>query len=466
MKEYVATIGLEIHAQLKTKTKLFSASINDPEVEKPNSIVSPIDAGHPGTLPALNYQAVKNVITLGLAIGAKVANYTEWDRKNYFYPDIPKAYQISQYKYPLVTGGEIAGVSLTRIHLEEDTGRSIHDQGDFSLVDLNRAGMPLMELVTDPVIHSSAQASKFAKELQLLLRYLDIGEANLEKGEMRIEANISVSNTDQLGTKVEVKNLNSFKSVERAIDYEIDRHIKALNNGESIIQETRGWDEVRQVTFSQRAKEDAHDYRYFPDPDLPKLYIKEVFDLEAIKANLPELPSERRLLLADLDQQKIDLLIDRPELYNLYQNVLTNSSNLDPIKVANVITAELLGLELEYGSSVTSIDAGVLAEIIQLSHDSVISSSGLKTLLDHYVKNSEKSEPTVVAERLSLVQKSGSDYFAEIIKHLEVVATDAVTQYRGGDDKVLAYLIGQAMKYSNGQVNPQEFTLYLKKHLR
>ena len=282
MSDYKATIGLEIHAELKTKTKMFCNSKNDPDEKRPNVNICPVCMAYPGTLPTVNFEAVKHVVRVGCAINGEIADYSEFDRKNYFYPDIPKGYQISQYKFPLVKGGMLNGVKITRVHLEEDTARSSHDQGNYSLVDFNRAGVPLMELVTEPVIHTAEEASAFAKELQLLLQALGAGEANMEKGEMRVEANISIapktdnesriSNNEKeiLGTKVEVKNLNSFKAVEKAIIYELKRHEEMLEKGEKIIQETRGWDENKEVTFSQRAKEDSHDYRYFPRPGYPK----------------------------------------------------------------------------------------------------------------------------------------------------------------------------------------------------
>ena len=279
--KYIPTIGLEIHAELKTQTKMFCNSKNDPDEERPNVNVCPICMGHPGTLPVINKEAVRHVLKVGVAVSGKLADFTEFDRKNYFYPDIPKGYQISQYKYPLVTGGKLNGVDITRIHLEEDTATSLHEEGDYSLVDFNRAGVPLMELVTEPVIHSAKEAGDFARELQLLLRYLGVSEANMEKGEMRVEANISVIQDSrfknkELGTKVEVKNLNSFKAVERAIEYEVKRHSEILENGGKLFQETRGWDELKQQTYSQRVKEESHDYRYFPDPDLPKLMLNEI----------------------------------------------------------------------------------------------------------------------------------------------------------------------------------------------
>jgi aspartyl-tRNA(Asn)/glutamyl-tRNA(Gln) amidotransferase subunit B len=271
--KYKATIGLEIHAELNTNTKMFSPAKNDADETDPNVNVHPIDLAHPGTLPVPNKKAIEYMIRIGLAVGGNISDFTEFDRKNYFYPDIPKGYQISQFAYPIVSNGTLAGVELTRIHLEEDTGTSKHDQGDFSLVDFNRAGLPLMELVTEPVIHSAEQAVLFAKQLQLLLRYLGAGNANMEKGEMRVEANISVSDTDELGTKVEIKNLNSFKVVEKSIAYEIKRMIALHEEGKGneIIQETRGWDEASDRTFSQRIKESSDDYRYFPEPDIPKM---------------------------------------------------------------------------------------------------------------------------------------------------------------------------------------------------
>ncbi len=246
---YTPTIGLEIHAELKTRTKMFCDSKNDPDETRPNVNVCPICMAHPGTLPVINKEAVRHVLRVGVALGGEVADFTEFDRKNYFYPDIPKGYQISQYQFPLVTGGELNRIAITRVHLEEDTARSLHEEGDHTLIDFNRAGVPLMELVTEPVIHSAKDAVSFAKELQILLKTLGASEANLEKGEMRVEANVSIGKEGTLGTKVEVKNLNSFRAVERAIEYETKRQQEVLEKGEKVIQETRGWDENKGITF-------------------------------------------------------------------------------------------------------------------------------------------------------------------------------------------------------------------------
>ena len=275
--KYKITIGLEIHVELKTRSKMFCGCINsvddvkEGENKPANVYTCPICMGHPGTLPVINKEAVKKVLLVGTALGSEIADFTEFDRKNYFYPDIPKGYQISQYKHPLVRHGKLNGVEITRIHLEEDTARSTHDTPGASLVDYNRAGVPLMELVTEPVIHSSSEAVGFAKELQLLLQYLGVSDANMEKGEMRVEVNFSVSPSSALGTKVEIKNINSFRAVGKAIDYEFERQTALLEKGEVVVQETCGWDENKEVTFSQRLKESAHDYRYFEDPDLPKI---------------------------------------------------------------------------------------------------------------------------------------------------------------------------------------------------
>src|SRR3990167_4008333 len=364
MSEYKATIGLEIHAELKTTTKMFCCCKNDPDEERPNWNICPVCTAQPGTLPVINKKAVEHVLRVGKAVGATLADFTEWDRKNYFYPDIPKGYQISHYKYPLVLGGELSGVALTRIHLEEDTGGSKHDRGEYSLIDFNRAGVPLMELVTEPVIHDAETAVAFAKELQLLLRYLGASDANMEKGEMRVEANISISHqlvrpksdaggssviSHQLGTKVEVKNLNSFKSVGDAIQFEIKRHAEVLARGEKVIQETRGWDENAGKTFSQRKKESANDYRYFPEPDLPKMRISEIPEFQNLNETMPELPWERRLRLSKefgFQDAITEMFVTDDAIGGFFSDVaLKLSGDKDLIKLAsNYITSDLAAL--------------------------------------------------------------------------------------------------------------------------
>ena len=289
MENLKPTIGLEIHIELKTKSKMFCPCQNDPHQTLPNINVCPICLGHPGTLPTINKKAVESVILVGLALGGKISPFTKFDRKNYFYPDLPKGYQISQYDEPLVTGGMLNNIRIRRIHLEEDTGTLIHDEkSGSSLVDFNRAGVPLMELVTEPDISSAKEAVQFGEDLQLILRYLGVSDVDMEKGQMRLEANVSLN----MGTKVEIKNINSFKALFSAIEYEIQRQSELLKKGHKIIQETRGWNDVEQKTFSQRIKEEAHDYRYFPEPDLPP-FETSIFNIELLRKTLPELPKQK-----------------------------------------------------------------------------------------------------------------------------------------------------------------------------
>lgn len=456
-KKYILTVGLEIHAELKTRTKMFCDSKNDPEASEPNTNICPVCMAHPGTLPVINKEAVKNVIKVGLAMGGRVADFTEFDRKNYFYPDIPKGYQISQYKYPIVSGGELAGVEVTRVHLEEDTATSKHDRGDYTLIDFNRAGVPLMELVTEPVIHSPEAAAAFAKELQLLLRYLDVSNANLEKGEMRVEANISVSaEAGKLGTKCEVKNLNSFKSVERAIAYEMQRHIEALEKGEKILQETRGWDEAKQITFSQRLKEDSHDYRYFPDPDLPKLKLSEAFDMEALKTALPELPAKKRERYASeygIKTEDIESYVSDPVLAGFFEAVIAGfAGDANKIKIAsNYITSDLLGL-MRNNPDAKMPEASMFAELVGMIAEGAISSRGAKDILAIMVVSG--GAPSKIAEENGLLQKSDEGELKTMIQKSIEANPKVVEEYKAGKEAALMFFVGQVMKETKGSANP------------
>ena len=398
---------------------------------------------------------------MGVALGSNLADFTEWDRKNYFYPDIPKGYQISQYKYPLVSGGKLNGINITRIHLEEDTAKSYHDRGDFSLIDFNRAGVPLMELVTEPELHTGKDTADFARELQLLLQYLGVGDANMEKGEMRIEANISVSATDKFGTKCEVKNLNSFKSVEKAVNYEIDRQIDILESGGQVVQETRGWDEDKQKTFTQRIKEDSHDYRYFPDPDLPKMKTSEIpeFALDNLKKELPELPWEKRARYEkDYGIKPIDVEIYvKPgvisELFEKTCADFNGDSNL--IKLAsNYIISDLLGLMKALGSeTIGKLDDKNFSELIKMVASNKISSRAAKDLLKIIFE--QGGRPAEIAEKEGLLQKSDE---GELIKIAEKIVADnakSVADYKAGKEAALMALVGQGMKATKGSANPQ-----------
>ena len=466
MNKYKTTIGLEIHAELKTKTKMFCNSKNDPDERKPNVNICPVCMAHPGTLPVMNKEAIKYVLKIGCAVNGRCADFTEFDRKNYFYPDIPKGYQISQFKYPLVLGGSIAGVKITRIHLEEDTARSLHEQGDYSLVDFNRAGIPLMELVTEPVIHDAETASRFARELQLLLRYIGASDANMEKGEMRVEANVSVSKTDKLGTKVEVKNLNSFKSVERAINYEVKRHINAIEKGNSIIQETRGWNEEKNITFSQRIKEDAHDYRYFPDPDLSKLMISEIpeFEEKKLKTLLPELPWNRRKRFVEklgIQQETSYMLVANKLLGDFFDEVVGSNKNIARL-AANYISSDLMGINKE-GDLLGKITAKEMGLLLLMIKDGVISSRGAKDIL--VIMYKEGGSPKKIAKQNGLLQESDEVALEEVIKQIIKEHQSVVDDYKLGKTKALQFFIGQGMKATKGAANPSILGSLFIKHL-
>lgn len=466
---YKTTIGLEIHAELKTTTKMFCRCKNDPDETKPNHNICPVCTAQPGSLPVINQKAVEHVLRVGKALGSNLADFTEWDRKNYFYPDIPKGYQISQYKYPLVSGGSLAGVELTRIHLEEDTGSSRHDVGDYSLVDYNRAGVPLMELVTEPVIHDAETAMKFAKELQLLLRYLGASDANMEKGEMRVEANISISETDTFGTKVEVKNLNSFKSVGDAINFEIKRHAEVLARGEKVVQETRGWDENAGKTFSQRKKESANDYRYFPDPDLPKMVVTEVFGKDYEKLPLlPELPWQKR----DRLQKEYGFVEHITEIYvsdfllgKFFDDVVALSGgNKELIKLAsNYISSDVASLVKTNGNSLGKLTADNFIALMSMIQAGELSSRGAKDTLA--LIYSEGGEAKAVAEKAGLIQKSDTEALNKIIAEVIAGNEKVVAEYKAGKEASLQFLVGQGMKASKGSANPQILTTLFKEAL-
>lgn len=494
MNEYELTVGLEVHAELKTLTKMFCACRNDPDEKAPNVNTCPVCMAHPGTLPTLNKEAIKSVIKVGRAIGGKIADFTEWDRKNYFYPDIPKGYQISQFKHPLVEGGELAGVKITRIHLEEDTGTSQHDKGDFSLVNYNRAGVPLMELVTEPVIKSAKQAGEFAEELQLLLRTLGVAEANMEKGEMRVEANISVApkyidekfdlNQSEglvgrtlnsvLGTKVEVKNLNSFKAVEKSIEYEMKRHIEALEKGEVIIQETRGFDENTGATFSQRKKEDSHDYRYFPDPDLPKLYVSQIpeFSEEAMKGEIPELPWEKReryskdfgIKVEDIESYVYDFALGE-----FFENVIKDFGG-DKNKVvlaSNYVTSDVVGLSRKENISIDEVVSKIphasFASLINLVSEKKISSRGAKDILAIMYKDG--GEPQEIAEKNGFILSNDPEALKKVIEQIITENGTVVADYKAGKTNLIQFLVGQGMKAMKGSGDPAVIKEELEKAL-
>lgn len=456
--EYYPTIGLEIHAELKTKSKMFCGCLNDGLEVRPNINICPICMAHPGTLPVPNKKAIENIIKVGLALDGKISNFTEFDRKNYFYPDIPKGYQISQYKHPIVTGGKLNDISITRIHLEEDTATSNHDQGDYSLINFNRAGIPLMELVTEPVIHSAKEASDFARELQLLLRYLNVSDANMENGQMRVELNISISDDPQtLGTKVEVKNINSFRAVERAALYEINRMTSLLEAGRKndITQETRGWDDSKNLTYSMRSKENAHDYRYFPEPDIPKLFLHKLFEIDELKNKLPKLPKEIRneyKTKYNLKNEDIEVFISNREIGQWFLVLAQQLNDNSKIQLAsNYITSDYLGLK-KSSTEVRLPQMENFVELINMVYNNEITSRGAKDILS--IITIKDLSPREIAKEKNLIQNNDESVLKDISKKIIEANPDVVASYKSGKENVIMFLVGQVMKETKGSANP------------
>lgn len=465
---YSPTIGLEIHTELNTRTKMFCGCLNDPDQKNPNTNVCPICLGHPGTLPVINKKAIESMIIAGLALNSQIAEFSKFDRKNYFYPDLPKGYQISQYDLPICLGGSLnildnsKKIRITRIHLEEDAGRSTHTSNG-SLVDFNRAGVPLMELVTEPDIKSAEEAQDFAQKLQTIFRYLRISEANLEKGEMRCEVNISLSKDDQLGTKVEIKNLNSFQAISRSIEYEIKRQSEILDRGEKVIQETRGFDENKNLTFSQRLKESAHDYRYFPEPDLPPLVLTE-FDQEKMRQVIPELPNQKQIRFKkefNLKDSDIAIIIADRLLAEYFEEAVSEFLDLDPGNpiqlLANYFNNDLVNLMKELNINIKDLKLKPenLAELIDLLAKEKITSRIAKDLLKEMVQSDRDCDPSELIKEKGLNQISGESQTQEIIKKIIAQNTKIVESYKSGKIQAIEALIGQVMKETQGRANPK-----------
>ena len=472
MGEYKPTIGLEVHAELKTRTKMFCDSLNDPDEKNPNINVCPVCLGHPGTLPTINKKAVEAVIKVGLALQGTPNAETRFDRKNYFYPDLPKAYQISQSGKPIISGGILRGVKINHIHLEEDAGKLIHDDvsGD-TLVDYNRASVPLMELVTEPDIHTAEDAVAFMKEVQLVLRYLGVSDADLERGQMRADANISLSATDKLGTRAEVKNLNSFKSVFQAINYEIKRQTELLEKGESIKQETRGWSDITQKTTSQRSKEEAQDYRYFPEPDLPP-FSTAVFDIEKLRMELPELPAARLVRLQKeyaLDTGQAELLVGDPTLGEFFENAVSelraDNSEAKVQTLYNYLTSDLRGLMNEFGVLLcdTKINPEHFAHLASRVDDGKLTSRQAKDILRKMFETGLDPEDIIKSENI------GTSDTGEIEAVVLAVITEnyvAVADYKKGKTASLQFLIGKAMGILKGRAKPDMLKEIFEKNLQ
>jgi len=471
---YLPSIGIETHVQLKTRTKLFSAVGNDARGAQPNSLISHIDAGLPGALPVLNKEALKLVVLAGLALNGEIQPFSRFDRKHYFYPDLPKGYQISQYEQPLVLGGHVninvggreKRVGLVRAHLEEDAGKNIHPPGaDYSLVDLNRAGTPLLEIVSQPDIHTPADAKAYARELYLLMKYAGVSDADMYHGNMRFDINVSLSKeAGKLGIRTEVKNLNSFRSVEAAVAYEIKRQTELLDKGSEVLQETRGWDEAKQKTTSQRGKEEAHDYRYMPEPDIPPIELDESYVTD-VKSELPDLPSDVRAKLREIriDDKVAEDLLDRPDALKHTLEVLGQAQPEDARRTAFWLIHSEPALVDDPGFRGLKIEAGQLIKLSKMVDEGVLNSTAAKQVFDEMQKTND--DPADIASRLDLHQLGDE---AEIKKMVSVVLADnpkAAADVKAGQDKAIGFLVGQVMQKSGGKANPEAAARIIKKQL-
>ncbi|MFZ3230053.1 MAG: Asp-tRNA(Asn)/Glu-tRNA(Gln) amidotransferase subunit GatB [Pseudobdellovibrio sp.] len=475
---YEAVIGLEVHVQLKTQSKIFSADSTTFDAGD-NENTSPISVGMPGTLPVVNRLVIDYSIKTGLALGCKIRKCSVFSRKNYFYPDLPKGYQISQYDLPICEDGEITflvngkdnvnyekTVSITRAHMEEDAGKSIH-HGDFTLINYNRAGVPLLEIVSGPDMHSAHEAAEYGRAIRQIVRFLDVCDGNLEEGSMRCDCNVSVRKVgvETLGTKVEIKNVNSFRFVEKAIEYEIDRQIDEIESGKKIIQETRLYDPDKNRTFSMRLKENAQDYRYFPDPDLLPIIITDT-EIEKIKRTLPELPiarAKRFHVTLGLPTSDATVLTDEKELADYFEIVATVCKNAKAS--ANWVMVELLrelhANKLNIGSS--PIKPEYLGQLISLIDNGIISGKIGKTVFSEMWKTS--NPPEQIVKEKGFVQVSDAVAIEKMIDQVLAANESQVAEYRAGKTKVFGFFIGAAMKASKGQANPDIVNEILKKKL-
>ena len=482
MSDYRPTIGLEVHAELKTRTKMFCDSLNDPDETRPNVNACPVCMGHPGTLPVPNKAAIGHVLTVGMALSGAPNARSRFDRKNYFYPDLPKAYQISQAAEPLVIGGSLNGIRINHIHLEEDAGKIVHDDASGgTLVDYNRAGVPLMELVTEPDIHSAEDAVAFMREFQLVLRYLGVSDADLERGQMRADANISVSNDGVLGTRAEVKNLNSFNSVLRAINYEIARQSELLAQGGTVVQETRGWDDAAGKTVSQRSKEEAQDYRYFPEPDIPP-FETAALGLEALRISIPELPwAKRERFMGEygLDAKAADTMAAEPAMASYFEDAVSEYRTLrtdgGTSTVYNYLTSDLRGLMKQAGIAFDGRgrDAGAgpalnvlpahLAHLAALIDRDAITSRQAKDLLATMFATGEDPDAIVKNEGIGI---SESGEVEETVVAVIAENPAAVADYKKGKTASLQFLIGKAMGRLKGRARPDMLKELFEARLR
>jgi aspartyl-tRNA(Asn)/glutamyl-tRNA(Gln) amidotransferase subunit B len=475
-KKYRATIGIECHVQLKTKTKLFSAVGNDAREAPPNTLISHIDAGLPGALPVLNGKALELAARAAFSLNTSPQKFSKFDRKHYFYPDLPKGYQITQYEDPIIKGGSVtiqaaAGpktIEITRVHLEEDAGKNTHPDGaDYSLVDLNRAGTPLLEIVSEPQLNSAQEAKSYARELYLLMKYADVSEVDLYHGNMRFDVNVSVSKEEgKLGKRAEVKNLNSFRSVENAVKFEIDRQIGLLEKGEEVIQETRGWDDDKQKTTSQRGKEEAHDYRYMPEPDIPPIELTEEW-IENIRLSMPKLPPEIREILNKLSisLKVVEDIINVPSTASLVMRVFEKSGPRHARRVAfwMMQLAQDEDIIIAAAKNQTPVEDEKFIKLSNLVEENKLSSTGAKDVLLEMIATSQ--DPLTIANAKNLIQVSDEGEIEKIVAEVLEQNERAADDVKNGEMKAIGFLIGQVMAKSQGKANPQLAQQLIKKQL-
>ncbi|MDB5161111.1 MAG: glutamyl-tRNA amidotransferase [Candidatus Saccharibacteria bacterium] len=475
-KAYKPTIGIECHVQLKTKTKLFAAVGNDARQAPPNTLISHICVGMPGALPVLNEAAIELAVRAAFALGSTPQKFSHFDRKHYFYPDLPKGYQITQYANPIIKGGhvdinvdgETRRIGITRAHLEEDAGKNIHPAGaDYSLVDLNRAGTPLLEIVSEPDIHSPAEAKAFARELYLLMKYAGVSDVDLYHGNMRFDVNTSVSKTNEHGTRTEVKNLNSFRSVEGAVAYEIERQIELLEKGEKITQETRGWDEAKQKTVSQRGKEEAEDYRYFPEPDVPPTELNDDY-VKNIQENLPIMPETWREKMHDLsiNSSSIEALLDRDKEYGLdYLQRIEEGLAIDK-DLAGFIAKYIVNDYFNLTDEIKRRTAGAqpaaaylptikqFSEVYNLIKEGNLNSTSASVLLFNSWTQTPGADLVEYAKSKDMLQVSDEGEIENIVRKVLADNPKAAEDVKSGEAKAIGFLVGQVMKESQGKANP------------
>lgn len=483
--KYTATIGIECHVQLKTATKLFAAVGNDAREAAPNTLISPICFGLPGTLPVLNKEAVRLAMRAAFALDTVPQKFSYFERKHYFYPDLPMGYQISQLAHPIIVGGsvriEIEGeeriVRLNRVQMEADAGKSTHPTGkDYSLVDFNRAGTPLLEIVSEPDMHTPAEAKAYARELYLRMRYADVSDCNLYYGNMRFDVNVSVSKTDEWGTRTETKNINSFRAVEKTVEYEINRQIEVLEKGEKVVQETRGWDDAKQRTFTQRTKENAEDYRYMPDPDLPPLELTDEM-IDTVRDEMPVLPDEwrRRLSGLGLDRPAMETLLeaelDDPEVH--YLPLIEEAIN--DTEFAKTMANWFVNLEIPLRRDDTAkpntqlTNQGRLAmyrAVHELVRGGKLSSSNAKQLMTKVLTGTQQIQDIeAYAKQHNLIQESDAGAIEAIVKKVIEENPKAAEDLKSGEMKAIGFLVGQIMKHSQGRANPSLAQELIKKQL-